>query len=1227
MRTGVRAKGIFHKGDQLGTTKLLAAKLFDAPLPASPPPHLNAGGEQTESGQPPAPPVGELKAQPVPKAPKPQPVPLTRLLMPVIMVLVMGAMVAFMVLSGSKLNPMTMMFPLFMMVSMVAMVQPKVADEANETRRGYLRNLMLLRDQAIDNAQRQREYEAHLHPPGDQLALLLAHGQWWQRGPQDPLFTAVRIGLGRTPLCTPIRVEDPGASDELDPVCAIALRRVVRSVGTVAQTPVVLQLGAFQAVAVIGADAPALLRSIVCQLAFHHRPGTIHLEVEPSLRHDEQWQWTKWLPHTTTQGELNIVLVDATRCPPDIARQGAGEDTVVLAYLASDVAAAEHNELVALAEDEGVVLCSSEQRVAVLSEVGEEDLGDADLLSVKGAAHFARQIAACNVGHAPHQHEQRPLQGLLPAARELDLRWVERGERRLAVPIGKRADGGPLVLDLKESAHGGMGPHGLCVGATGSGKSELLRTLVVALAADHEPDTLNFVLVDFKGGATFLGLERLPHTSAVITNLAEEAVLVERMHDAIAGEMHRRQELLRSAGNFANVGEYLKARATRPELEPMPALVIVLDEFSELLGQHPDFADLFVAVGRLGRSLHMHLLLASQRLEEGKLRGLDSHLSYRIGLKTFSAAESRQVLGVPDAYELPNNPGAGLLKTADGELVRFHTDYVSGPLMVPAEHEVQGRRARAWFGWEAQTLTLKEDPAGRTFLDATVDAAIEAAAARQQQARSIWLPPLPDVVSLAAIEHHHGVLCASVGLIDRPFEQRQDPLVLHFEGQQGHLAICGGPQSGKTTALTTTVLALAHTHSPDVVRFYVLDLAGKELSPLARLPHVAAMVHRDEGEKIARVLDEVTGFIDAPEQRHTFVLVDGWHVMTSEYEEHLDALNRIAADGLAARVHLIVSTPRWTALRPAVRDLIAQRLELKLGESLDSLIDRKAQERLPNSPGIGLSSGKELMRIANSSQQDIGHILRQYGNATPVPALKLLPESITLAALEGDAPLKLGIGGPQLETVVWDADTQPHLLCLGGQASGKSALIASLLQQIANLSPEHARIVLLDHRRSHLGAVPDAMLAGYSGSKQASKELIRNTLITLQQRLPGPDVSPQALRARSWWDGPDIFLVIDDLDLIDPPVLQPLIEILPHARDIGLHLVIARKIGGAMRALFQPFLAELKDQHPVVVMLSGEREDGPLFGVRPETRIPGRAVLIERGTQQGMLQLAMVDAP
>lgn len=316
------------------------------------------------------------------------------------------------------------------------------------------------------------------------------------------------------------------------------------------------------------------------------------------------------------------------------------------------------------------------------------ELGRPDALTVRAATRLATRLAGYRIGDTVEAGEPLAtdfdLTALLgiPDLRQLEVEklWDRRGiPERLRVPLGLGADGRPVDLDLKESAQGGMGPHGMLIGATGSGKSELLRTLVLALALTHSSEVLNFVLVDFKGGATFLGLDRLPHTSAVITNLADEAALVDRMRDALHGEMVRRQELLRSAGNYASLLEYETARLAGTPLSPLPTLFVVVDEFSELLAAHRDFMELFVMIGRLGRSLGVHLLLASQRLDEGRMAALESHLSYRIGLRTFSAMESRGVLGVPDAYQLPSQPGNGFLRSDISTLTRFKAAYVSGP--------------------------------------------------------------------------------------------------------------------------------------------------------------------------------------------------------------------------------------------------------------------------------------------------------------------------------------------------------------------------------------------------------------------------------------------------------------------------------------------------------------------------------------------------------------------
>ena len=1180
----------------------------------------------------PAPPVpaGTLTPDPVPPAVRPQPQPLLRMLMPLVMVSAVVGMVALMVITGrahtgAGMNPGMIMFPVMMGMGMLAMFLPQSAEDTDEQRRVYMRHLDALRAQANENAHAQRAYELYRAPDPRHLVSLVATRRLWERAAEDPDALQVRIGLGPAALCTPVEVPDSGAAEDLDPVCAVSLRRTVHEVGSVPMVPVLIQLGAFRFLAFSGPSAADVARALVAQLVFHHGPELVSV-----MALGAGWEWLKWLPHTRSpEAALHRVLV------VDSATADGAEDCLDDPRFTTiiDVGSRPHSELGARAQAEGLAFyCDADLRIHTVE--GEEGIGVPDCMRVAESLVLARALAACRrPATADRTNLPRDFLGLIglsPAELEHSDGLWEHCARfgHLTVPIGVAEDSGAAVLlDLKESALGGVGPHGLCIGATGSGKSELLKTLVLALAATHDPNELNFVLVDFKGGATFLGVERLPHTSAVITNLAEEQALVDRMHDAISGEMNRRQEVLRKSGKFANVTDYNAARAAgRSDLVPLPSLVIVVDEFSELLGQHPDFADLFVAVGRLGRSLHMHLLLASQRLEEGRLRGLDSHLSYRIGLKTFSAAESRQVLGVVDAYHLPARPGAGYMRTDSDSLVRFQAAYVSGRLpalpVAGVDKKLSVRRFHQWIVPEVEDVPRKPQyhPTAM-LLDAVVDAAQRAA--RGKHAHRIWLPPLPAEIPLASIVARVGHLGCVLGLIDRPFQQRQDPFILQFSGSGGHAALCGSPRTGKTTALRSLVLSLVLTHGTDQLRFYILDLGGAEgLAALAKLPHVAGVAGRKDPERVRRVVDEVLGLVSVPEPRHTFLVVNGWHVIANEFDDLVDSFTRIAADGLAARVHLVVSTARWTNIRPAVRDLLQHRVELRLGEPMDSLIDRKAQLKLPNLPGRGLTAEGEPMLIALTGNQDVHHVCQQLADQPRVPALRILPQHIALSALPPtSAPgIPFAVGGPRLETWAWNLDTSPHAVCLGSQGAGKSTFLSALMAGMRD--PERYRIVLLDLRRTHLGEVGPEMLAAYCPTTESAARAVSQLGVTMRERLPGPDVTPAELKRRSWWRGPEIVLVVDDYDVLPAGLLQPLLEFVPHARDIGLHVVVARKSGGAGRALYDPLLGAVKDQSPAVMLLDADREEGPLFGVRPVTQPPGRGTWIVRGNVIGVGQVA-----
>lgn len=1115
-------------------------------------------------------PTGTLATEDVPQALRTPPAPLAKLVLPIVMVAAISAVVAVMALSGRGLSPMYMIFPLMMLMGLLtALNPPEKAGDIDESRRVYLRHLDALTSRARTNARKQRAHATFYHPHPSWLSTAVDTSRIWERTGDNERALQVRLGLGTESLCTPVEVSDPGSPEDLDPVCAVSLRRTVAAVTAVPDMPIVVQLDAFGHITLAGPRAADLARSIIIQLAFFHGPELVGFEGA-----GEFTDIVKWLPHS--QDAPFVVSFDRDAdCRITVTED---PDAPVL--------------------DGSFHLICRDDALEVATAGGIERLGTPDHFCAAEAEFIARNLA----------FYRRPVTDTGIG----EVVWSGRELRpdRLKVAIGTGTDGEPVHLDLKEAAHGGMGPHGLCIGATGSGKSELLRTLVTALAATHSPNELNFVLVDFKGGATFLGAEKLPHTSAVITNLDNEAVLVERMHDALSGELHRRQELLRAAGNFANVTDYTEARlTTRFDLAPLPALVIVVDEFSELLGQHPDFADLFVAIGRLGRSLGIHLLLASQRLEEGKLRGLDSHLSYRIGLKTFSAAESRQVLGIPDAHSLPNDPGAGFLKA--GGITRFKAAYVSGPTRVPV---LANDGAVTLFTEKATEIAHRE---GASLMDTVVDTAARRAAALGQSAHQVWLPPLPARIDLPNVCESPARLQVTIGLIDEPYHQRQDPLVVDLA--RGHVAIAGGPQTGKSMFVRTLVTSLAATHTD--LAIYIVDAGHGGYAALEDLPHVAAVAAASDVERTRRVVDEIFELVETP-RGETVLVVDGWHALTAQdgpLEDLKDPLARIASEGPAVGVRLVVTTQRWSAIRSNVRDLIGTRYELALAEPLESLIDRKAQAALPAAPGRGLTAESKQMLVAATDDDVVADVVK-HSDALPVPRLKMLPTRVDLAELRQGDDVLLGVGGRSLGPLPWAAQ---HLFVTGAAGSGKSSVVGALVAQLRTRSKASARMVIIDPKRAHSAHAHDPMVAAYAGSADAARKAIVDTAATLTARLPGAEVTAEQLAERSWWEGPDIYLLIDDLDLIGEEHLRPLVSLLPHAADIGFHVAAARKFGGITRALLAPFGSALRDQLPDAIVLSGNREEGVVFGVKPTPAPPGRGTYVHAGEPSGPIQVAV----
>ncbi|RFC71955.1 type VII secretion protein EccCa [Streptomyces sp. AcE210] len=1228
--------------------------------------------------------------------------------------------------------------------------------QMSDMRRDYLRYLSQTRRDATKTARKQRDAQYYLHPSPEQLWALVAEGsRVWERRTGDEDFGQVRVGLGPQGLATPLVPPQTAPVDELEPLTAGAMQRFLAAHGTLEDLPMAVSLRAFYHVTVSGEPQTVrgTARAVVASLASLHSPEDLVIAVATGREAAPQWEWAKWLPHSQAAGqtdgagsrrlittdpmELEAMLTTRLQGRPRFHPGGApvpeqphlvvvldGVSLPPVSMLASpeglqgvSVVEVVPGELTTGRGDLSIVV--QPRSLTLESAHGVVYEGTPDLLSYEAADALARQLAPLRMASGGDDDE--PLLANLDFTDLLSLgdaasvdtkrTWRPRSQaERLRVPIGVGEDGRPVMLDLKEAAQEGMGPHGLCVGATGSGKSELLRTLVLGLAVTHSSETLNFVLADFKGGATFAGMAQMPHVAAVITNLADDLTLVDRMGDSIRGELNRRQEMLRDAGNYANIHDYEKARAAGAPLQPIPSLVLVIDEFSELLTAKPDFIEMFVQIGRIGRSLGVHLLLASQRLEEGRLRGLETYLSYRIGLRTFSAAESRAALGVPDAYELPNVPGSGFLKYGTDEMVRFKAAYVSGTYRSgSAQTAVAGgplpmdRRPVLFTAAEVPVqyvaVPQQRPEAAPTTDDALSDTVLDVIVRRLEAqgpaAHQVWLPPLDSPPSLdsllpglASVQGRGltqpgyegaGRLIVPAGLVDKPYEQRRDPLWCDFSGAAGHMQILGGPQSGKSTLLRSLIASFALTHTPYEVQFYGLDFGGGGLSAVAGLPHVGGVASRLDPEKVRRTVAEVYGVMMRREEYFrssgiasigdfrarrargdisvtdqpwgdVFLVIDGWGNFRTDYEGLEPAVLDIAARGLGYGIHLVLTASRSMEVRANMKDHLMNRLELRLGDTMDSEFDRKVAANVPTGvPGRGQSPQKQHFMAAVpridglSSDTDLAEAtaaltaeVTRHWTAPGAPEVRLLPREFAADRLPPgnlfpDRGVSFALDEDNLEPVFLDFEQDPFFLIFGESESGKSNLLRLLIKRLTErYDGDSCKLFVVDNRRALLDVTPPSHLAEYIPMSNSMGHHMDALADLMQRRTPTAEVTAQQLRDRSWWRGPNVFVIIDDYDLVSTSSGNPLsglTELLPFARDVGVRFIIARSSAGGGRAAYEPFIQRMKELGAQGLVLAGDPGEGELLGgVRPRPMPAGRGVFVSRKRGKPLVQTGLVPS-
>jgi len=1266
----------------------------------------------------------------------------------VLVILIVGMVVALVATGMRLISPQTLFFPFVLLLAATAMYRGNDnkmrTEEVDAERADYLRYLSVVRDNVRAHAAGQRAAAQWSHPEPAALAGVPGSRRQWERDPHDPDFLVLRAGRHQVALDTALRVKDTAAEIDLEPVSHSALRALLDTHRTVRDVPTGIDLTKVSRITVSGEadEVRAALRAWIAQAVTWHDPTLLGIALAARDLEGPDWSWLKWLPHVDIPGELDGVgPARFLSNDPDelVALLGSGlldrpaftgesaflEDQAVRHLLivvddpdfdldASPLAVGRagvtvvhrsltppHREQYSDPERPILRVSGGDGRGSRARAIARWQTGgwqpyidSPDHFGADEAAHLARRLSRwdSNPTHAGLRSAATrgasftALLGIRDAS-ELDVPalWApRRRDDELRVPIGITATGEPLLFDLKDEAEGGMGPHGLMIGMTGSGKSQTLMSILLSLLTTHSAERLIVIYADFKGEAGADSFRDFPQVVAVISNMAEKKSLADRFADTLRGEVARRETLLRETGRriqgsaFNSVTEYENARESglpgTLDLPPIPTLFVVADEFTLMLADHPEYAELFDYVARKGRSFRIHILFASQTLDVGKIKDIDKNTSYRIGLKVASPSVSRQTIGVEDAYHIEagkEHKGEGFLVPAPGAApIKFRSTYVDGiyepprksrSFVVQSIPEPKLFRAGRVDPDQAMMISGGEDE-GTVGPPRKLIATIGEQLARcGPRAPRLWLPPLDEPIPLSAVLARAGVpqhqRAWPLGEIDKPFEMRRDPLIFDATSPAGNMVIHGGPKSGKSTALQTFIMSAASLHSPREVTFYCLDYGGGQLRALEELAHVGIVASALEPERIRRTFGEFEQLLlsrqrgEAFRGKHgsarddgygeAFLVIDNLYAFGRDNTDQFNTRNPLLAKvtelanvGLAYGIHVIVTTPSWLEVPLAMRDGLGLRLELKLHDARDSNVRvlgalRRPADAVPHDqPGRGLTMAAEHFLFAQPMDQmanQIAAINARYPGLA-APPVRLLPTNLAPAELGalylGHDRVVIGQREEDLAPVVLDFAENPLLMVFGDSKSGKTTLLRHIIRTIReNAGADQAAFTVLDRR---LQLVDEPLFADneYTADIDRITPAMLGLANLIESRRPAAGLSSAELSRRTH-HGQTHYLLIDDVDqLPDGPATSgpyigqrpwtPLIAQLVHAADLGLRVIVTARATGSGHALMtNPLLRRFNDLQATTLMLSGNPQDGGKIRGQRFARLPaGRAILL-----------------
>ena len=1054
-----------------------------------------------------------------------------------------------------------------------------------------------------------------------------------------------------------------------------------------------------RAVGVLGIAGPrasceGLARWLLAQAATFHAPGDLSVTILTGPNQEQAWSWARWLPHARPKAgrctsQIGSTDAAAARMASELAetledrlhaegvRAPEPTDRVDQLHLVVLDGAYRLGSLPAVARllrngprvgiyfvclDDSEHLLPEECQASAIFSAAEPTRLDlrvsrgaqttsvlADRVTSAWAEALARALAPIRLSRRAETVTLLPtslrlldLLGLEdPDAERIVERWRHNGRTTKAV-IGRQVTG-TMAVDLRTD-----GPHGLIAGTTGSGKSEFLQTLIASLAVANRPDAMSFVLIDYKGGSAFKDCAELPHTVGMVTDL--DGHLTERALASLAAELRRRERLLQRTGT-KDIEDYWDLDdGSRPE--PLARLALVIDEFAALAEELPAFVEGLVDLARRGRSLGIHLVLATQRPSGVVSPAIRTNTNLRVALRVTDAADSIDVIDSPLAARISKEvPGRAYLRVGHENLSEFQSARVGGHRRVEGDQKLEVRPVD-WteLGDVQPEPTRSSRTAEDTDLSVLVSAVRLACAADQIEApKKPWLDPLPSGLVLDEEPPvAPGSLTAVFGLEDRPAAQEQVPATWDIVAG-GHLLVVGDAGAGRSTFLRTLAASVARRCPTRDVHLYGIDCGNGALLPLQDLPHCGAVVSRTEHDRVdrllARLLEEVSerqrilsigGFSSIADQRrvaeekdrlpYVVVLVDRWEGFVAEFDA-LDAGRMVSAflhlmkEAPGVGIRVVLSGDK-TAMSARVSSLVPEIFVLRLNDRGNYALVGIQPRTLPDKilPGRCFRGGSGIeIQVGLLSEDPSGPAQAEALRAVAAAArardagtedslrpqqLGVLPQVVLLDQLwdgaavppGNDMGLLVGAGGDRIEPVWVDLrEVGPAFVVGGPPRSGRSNALAVAARCALAQGVE---VLIVCGRPSPLAALAplDGVVAVVEGPT-ATREAVTDVLGDAGRRL---------------------LVVVDDADYLgDSALAEPLTAFIRGARDAA-HAIVVGGTTTEMVGGFRGFVPEAKKSKAGLLLCPGAPGDGELLGVRlPRTAVfpgpAGRGILTVAG--------------